>query len=69
MENKQPKGQHILPQRYQAGFADAGGCVWQLDRRRGMIASTHPKRVAVENHFYTYGQPDFTELTGCEPER
>ncbi len=65
MENKQPKGQHILPQRYQAGFADADGCVWHLDRRRGIVASTHPKRVAVENHFYTYeprSNPDATAL-------
>jgi hypothetical protein len=65
--NKQPKGQHILPQRYQAGFADADGCVWHLDRRCGMIASTHPKRVAVENHFYTYEprtNPDATAIEG-----
>jgi hypothetical protein len=65
MENNQPKRQHILPQRYQAGFASVDGCVWHLDRRRGIIASTHPKRVAVENHFYTYepkNDPDATTL-------
>jgi len=43
---------HILPQRYQHGFANNEGCVWVYDRRRGAIACEHPKRVAAERDFY-----------------
>ena len=43
---------HILPQRYQLGFADSDDCVWVYDRRRGSIAFEHPKRVAAERNFY-----------------
>jgi hypothetical protein len=32
---KPPKSQHILPQRYQAGFAGVDECVWYFDRVRG----------------------------------
>jgi hypothetical protein len=48
---------HILPQRYQAGFAGPDGCVWVSDRRRGAIACEHPKRVAAERDFYTWDIP------------
>jgi hypothetical protein len=63
---KPPKSQHILPQRYQAGFAGVDECVWYFDRRRGTIACEHPKRVAVENHFYTYEPRNAPNATNLE---
>ena len=53
-----PKRHHILPIRYQTGFAIPDGRVWVEDRRRGVIACEHPKRVAAENYFYTSESPD-----------
>jgi hypothetical protein len=65
-DQKPPKRQHILPQRYQAGFAGVDGCLWYFDRRRGTIACEHPRRVAVENHFYTYEPRNTPNATGIE---
>jgi hypothetical protein len=62
---KPPKSHHILPQRYQAGFAGIDERVWCFDRRTGTIVCGHPKRVAVENHFYTYeprNSPNATDI-------
>jgi len=47
------KRHHILPQRYQKGFAGTNGFVWYFDRRRGTIACENPLNVAVETNFYT----------------
>ena len=47
------KRHHILPQRYQKGFAGSDGFVWYYDRRRGIIACENPLNVAVETNFYT----------------
>jgi hypothetical protein len=58
MSNPLPKRHHILPIRYQTGFAIPDGRVWVFDRRRGDIACEHPKRVAAENYFYTSESPD-----------
>src|ERR1017187_6811172 len=52
MNDSAPKLHHILPIRYQSGFAIPDGCVWYFDRRRGTIACEHPKRVAAESHFF-----------------
>lgn len=52
------KRHHILPQRYQKGFADLSGRVWYYDRRRGHIACENPLNVAVETNFYTSESTD-----------
>lgn len=52
------KRHHILPQRYQKGFAGSNGFVWYYDRRRGTIACENPVNVAVETNFYTSESAD-----------
>ena len=44
---------HILPKRYQKGFAGSNGLVWYYDKRRGSVACENPLNVAVETNFYT----------------
>lgn len=53
MTGKGPRRHHVLPQRYQRGFADAQGFVWVFDRRRRRISCENPANIAVQKHFYT----------------
>jgi len=65
MSQPNPKRHHILPRKYQAGFAGPDGRVWVFDRRRGSIACENPENVAVEKHFYrsdTANAPDPTSM-------
>jgi hypothetical protein len=40
--------------------------VWVFDRRRGVLACEHPKRVAAENYFYTTESPDSISAAAIE---
>ena len=60
------KRHHILPRRYQKGFAGSNGFVWYYDRRRGSIACENPLNVAVETNFYTSDNPESENPTSME---